>query len=140
MKGNKEIIDNILKEKKKLEEQYRQKEEKIKKHYNVEFEINYGNDEKIANINFLNLKYKEQINVLDLTYNKKKIIFINYEFINPKDIKEIDYQKLLSYLHDKYQLHLVVAELYRLNEQFLKALQELDIALKNAGFYVNNKL
>lgn len=127
-----EITKEIIEEKDKLKLLYKQKLNDIMRHYGVELDIKHLSTEKISVIKFINLKFQNGINNLSVSYDNisMKYCFISYDFDNDKDLKLINYKKMISNLEKRYKLQLVVDECNRANNEYLKNLEDINIKLQ----------
>ena len=105
----------------------------IKQHYGVEFDVNHFSDNKIRNITFVNLKYKNLFSNITVIYNDESNNFdyIDYEFSETRSFKNLNHKRLIINLDKEYKLKLVVAEIYRLNADYINDLNEIDKTFKN---------
>lgn len=127
-----EITKEIIEEKDKLKLLYKQKLNDIMRHYGVELDIKHLGTEKISVIKFINLKFQNGINNLSVSYDNisMKYCFISYDFDNDKDLKLINYKKMISNLEKRYKLQLIVDECNRANNEYLKNLEDINIKLQ----------
>lgn len=128
-----ELVKLVIAEKDKAKLKYKQRMNDIKQHYGIEFDVIHYQDEKIKDINFVNLKYKDKIENISITYDNitKKIDYINYEFSDTKLVKNLNHKKMITFLEKEYKLKLVIDEMNRINIEYIQELAEIDYALKN---------
>lgn len=112
---------------------YEQKLNAIKQHYKIEFDVNYLINEKIKSIRFNKLEYKTGYDNLSVTYDaaSMKISFIEYDYTNLKSIKNYDSKSLISNLEKDLKLKLIVNEITKANNEYLKEINEINIKYQN---------
>lgn len=118
----------VYEEKEKITLKYKQKLNNIKQHYGVEFEVETFTNYDVKNIIFVNLKYKNLFTNVSVIYNGKtgKFDYIDYDFLETRSVKNLNHKRLISNLEKEYKLNLIVAEIYRLNENYVKELSEIN--------------
>ena len=132
MKRVKNLKDNITKqmteEKDKLNLEYKQKLNNIKQHYNIEFEVDYFKNEEIKEIVFYDLCYKNILDNVSITYETrtKKMEYISFEYNDIRSIKALNHKKLIPTISKNYKLRMVVAEIERVNADYLYQLNEIN--------------
>lgn len=136
--NNAELTKLIINEKDKVKLKYKQKLNNIKQHYGVEFDVEHLKNDSVKSINFINLNYKNGFNNLCVTYDNlsKKMDYISYEFTDSRVVKNTKHKKIVPYLEKEYKLNLIVAEVNRLNEEYLREINEIDNTYKNTP--INN--
>lgn len=134
MDSNEELAKKIIAEKDKITLRYKQKLNEIKQHYGVEFDVEHLKDSSIKNITFVNLKYKNTFSNLSIVYNgeTRNFDYMNYEFIEARNVKNVNHKKMLPILDKEYKLKLLVSEIERANSEYVRDLNDIDLALKNA--------
>ena len=134
MNNNEELTKKIIAEKDKISLRYKQKLNDIKQHYGVEFDVEHLKDSSIKNITFVNLKYKYTFNNLSVVYNgeTRSFEYMNYEFIEARNVKNVNHKKMLPILDKEYKLKLLVSEIERANSEYIRDLNDIDETLKNA--------
>ncbi len=147
--SNEELTKKIIEEKDKVKLKYRQKLNSIKQHYGVEFDVDYYANNKIKNIIFENLKYKNLSNNITISYNadSRKFDCIDYEFLDIRFVRKVNHKRLLSNLNIQYKLKIIVSEIDRINTDYIAELEELEKNLKELNInsidkekvLVNNK-
>lgn len=100
----------------------------IKKHYGIDFELNYLEDEQIKTIRFSNLKYKNIFTNATLTYDNSTNKFNNimYEFTNEKLINDLNHREMISDLSKQYKLDIVVKEINKINFIYRDKLEQIE--------------
>ena len=129
LNANDENFMNVVyEEKEKITLKYKQKLNNIKQHYGVEFEVETFTNYDVKNIIFVNLKYKNLFTNVSVIYNGKtgKFDYIDYDFLETRSVKNLNHKRLISNLEKEYKLNLIVAEIYRLNENYVKELSEIN--------------
>lgn len=134
MDNNEELTKRIIVEKDKITLRYKQKLNDIKQHYGVEFDVEHLKDSSIKNITFVNLKYKNTFNNLSIVYNgeTRNFDYMNYEFTEARNVKNVNHKKMLPILDKEYKLKLLVSEIERANSEYVRDLNDIDATLKNA--------
>ena len=125
---NEEIIKKKLADKDKIKLKYKQRLNLIKQHYGVEFDVEHLNNNEVENIRFINLKYKAGFNNVCVNYNpsNKKVSYVDYDFADTRIVKNTKHKKLVSDLEKDYKLNLVVGEIERANNEYIRELNEID--------------
>ena len=125
---NEEIIKKKIVDKDKIKLKYKQRLNLIKQHYGVEFDVEHLNNNEVENIRFINLKYKNGFNNVCVNYNpsNKKVSYVDYEFADTRIVKNTKHKKLVSDLEKDYKLNLVVGEIERANNEYIRELNEID--------------
>lgn len=125
---NEEIIKKKIADKDKIKLKYKQRLNLIKQHYGVEFDVEHLNNNEVENIRFINLKYKNGFNNVCVNYNpsNKKVSYVDYEFADTRIVKNTKHKKLVSDLEKDYKLNLVVGEIERANNEYIRELNEID--------------
>lgn len=125
---NEEIIKKKIADKDKIKLKYKQRLNLIKQHYGVEFDVEHLNNNEVENIRFINLKYKTGFNNVCVNYNtsNKKVSYVDYEFADTRIVKNTKHKKLVSDLEKDYKLNLVVGEIERANNEYIRELNEID--------------
>lgn len=125
---NEEIIKKKIADKDKIKLKYKQRLNLIKQHYGVEFDVEHLNNNEVENIRFINLKYKAGFNNVCVNYNpsNKKVSYVDYEFADTRIVKNTKHKKLVSDLEKDYKLNLVVGEIERANNEYIRELNEID--------------
>lgn len=131
---NEKMIKLIIAEKDKIKLRYKQKLNDIKQHYGIEFDIEHLTNDDIKSITFYNLKYKNTLENLSITYNNstKKIDYIRYEFSDSKSVKSLDHKKIVFQLDKEYKLRLLIAEINRVNEAYKKEIECIEDEYKKS--------
>lgn len=131
--SNEELTKMVIAEKDKINLKYKQKLNSIKQHYGVEFDVDHFSNNGVKNITFINLKYKNLFTNVSVTYNSSsgKFDYIDYEFSETRTVKNLNHKRLIPNLNKEYKLKLIVAEIERLNSEYVRELNEVDTALKN---------
>lgn len=134
MDNNEELTKKIIEEKDRITLRYKQKLNDIKQHYGVEFDVEHLKDSSIKNITFVNLKYKNTFSNLSVVYNgeTRNFEYMNYEFTEARNVKNVNHKKMLPILDKEYKLKLLVSEIERANSEYIRDLNDIDVALKNA--------
>lgn len=134
MDNNEELTKKIIAEKDKITLRYKQKLNDIKQHYGVEFDVEHLKDSSIKNITFVNLKYKNTFSNLSVVYNgeTRNFEYMNYEFTEARNVKNVNHKKMLPILDKEYKLKLLVSEIERANSEYIRDLNDIDAAIKNA--------
>lgn len=134
MDNNEELTKKIIAEKDKITLRYKQKLNNIKQHYGVEFDVEHLKDSSIKNITFVNLKYKNTFSNLSVVYDggTRSFDYMNYEFVEARNVRGVSHKKMLPFLDKEYKLKLLVAEIERANSEYVRELNDIDIALENA--------
>lgn len=134
MDNNEELTKKIIIEKDKITLRYKQKLNDIKQHYGVEFDVEHLKDSSIKNITFINLKYKNTFSNLSVVYNceTRNFDYMNYEFTEARNVKNVNHKKMLPILDKEYKLKLLVSEIERANSEYVRDLNDIDAVLKNA--------
>ena len=57
---------------------------------------------------------------------------MKYEFVTARNVRGVSHKKMLPYLDKEYKLKLLVAEIERANSEYVRDLNDIDIALENA--------
>jgi len=57
---------------------------------------------------------------------------MNYEFTEARNVKNVNHKKMLPILDKEYKLKLLVSEIERANSEYIRDLNDIDVALKNA--------
>jgi len=132
--NNEELTKKIIEEKDRITLRYKQKLNDIKQHYGVEFDVEHLKDSSIKNITFVNLKYKNTFSNLSVVYNgeTRNFEYMNYEFTEARNVKNVNHKKMLPILDKEYKLKLLVSEIERANSEYIRDLNDIDVALKNA--------
>lgn len=132
--NNEELTKKIIVEKDKAKLQYQKRLTNIESHYGVDFDVEHLKDSNIKNITFLNLKYKNTFNNLSITYDEESRTFdyMNYEFLETRNVKSINHRKIISYLEKEYKLKFLILEIERANSEHQKELENIDRTLKYA--------
>lgn len=83
---------------------------------------------EVENIRFVNLKYKNGFENVCVNYNpnSKKISYIDYEFTDTRIVKNTKHKKLAATLEKDYKLNLIVGEIERANNDYVRELEEID--------------
>lgn len=133
MDNNEELVKQIITEKDRITLNYKQRLNNIQQHYGVDFDVEHLKDKSIKEITFMNLKYKNTFNNLSVTYNEKTKSFdyMNYEFVEARQVRNVSHKKMLLVLDNEYKLKLLVAEIERVNSDYVNDLNEVDRILKN---------
>lgn len=123
-----ELLKLVIAEKDKLKKDYLQKINGIKQHYGVEFDVNHFNNEKVKDIKFVNLNYKQYYDNLSVTYNgtNGKVDYIDYDYSDTRMVKKANHKRIIPELEKDFKLRLIVAEVERANSDYLKELYEID--------------
>lgn len=139
MNNEEDLTKKIIEEKDKLSLNYKQKLNEIKQHYGIEFDVEHLKNSSIKNITFVNLKYKNTFNNLSIIYNgeTKSFDYMNYEFSEARNIRSVNHKKMIPILEKEYKLKLLVAEIERVNSEYLRNLKDIDNLLKNAPKTLN---
>ena len=74
------------------------------------------------------MKYKTGFNNVCVNYNSsnKKVSYVDYEFADTRIVKNTKHKKLVSDLEKDYKLNLVVGEIERANNEYIRELNEID--------------
>ena len=138
---NEDLVKKIIAEKDKIKLNYVQKLNDIKQHYGVEFDVEHYANNKIKNIIFLNLKYKSLSNNITISYNgdSGKFDYIDYEFSETRFVKGINHKRLIPNLNIQYKLKIIVAEINRINADYITKLNEIETVLKDLDKNINSK-
>ena len=112
--NNEELIKKKIADKDKANLRYKEKLNSIKQHYGVEFYVEHLNNNDIENI--------------CVSYNpsNKKICCIEYDFLDTRIVKNLKHKRFISELENKYKLNLLVGEIERANNDYIKELEEID--------------
>ena len=123
-----ELLKLVIAEKDKLKKDYLQKINGIKQHYGVEFDVNHFSNEKVKDIKFVNLNYKQYYDNLSVTYNgtNGKVDYIDYDYSDIRMVKKANHKRIIPELEKDFKLRLIVAEIERANSDYLKELHEID--------------
>ena len=126
--NSEELIKKKIADKDKIKLKYKQRLNLIKQHYGVEFDVEHLNNNEVENIRFINLKYKTGFNNVCVNYNpsNKKVNYVDYEFADTRIVKNTKHKKLVSDLEKDYKLNLVVGEIERANNEYIRELNEID--------------
>ena len=103
--NNEELIKKKIADKDKANLRYKEKLNSIKQHYGVEFYVEHLNNNDIENIKFTNLEY---------------------DFLDTRIVKNLKHKRFISELENKYKLNLLVGEIERANNDYIKELEEID--------------
>lgn len=134
-KNDKELLELIIAEKDKVKLKYNQKLNDIKQHYGVRFDVNYLDDGKINSIKFMNLRNKKGYSNLSITYDIKtrKMEYMEYTYSDSRNIKNYNHKAFAFDLENEFKLKMMVAEIERANSEYLKEINEIDLAYKNTS-------
>lgn len=123
-----ELLKLVIAEKDKLKQKYNHKINAIKQHYGIEFDVNYFTNEQIKSIKFNNLKYKNGFDNLSVIYDgtNRKVSYIDYDYSDTRLIKTYNHRRIIPDLEKEFKLKLVVAEVERVNSEYLKEIHEID--------------
>ncbi len=137
---NEEITKMIMAEKDKVTLRYKQKLNNLKQQFGVEFDVDHFGNDRIKSITFVNLKYKNLFINGTVTYDKTngKFDYIDYDLLETRSFKNLNHKRLISNLDKDYKLKLIVTEVERINNEYLRELNEIDNTLKNAPKNSNN--
>lgn len=126
--NNEELIKKKIADKDKANLRYKEKLNSIKQHYGVEFYVEHLNNNDIENIKFTNLEYRNGYENICVSYNpsNKKICCIEYDFLDTRIVKNLKHKRFISELENKYKLNLLVGEIERTNNDYIKELEEID--------------
>lgn len=107
---------------------YKHKLNDIKKHYNIEFDIEHGKDNNIKNITFVNLIYKSGLSDISIGYDAtaNKLNFIKYNILDSRVVKSLNHKKIIPTLEKQYKLKFVIAEINRINNEYIKKLNDIN--------------
>lgn len=133
MNNNEEFIKMVIAEKDKIKLKYKQKLNNIKQHYGVEFDVEHSKSENVNSINFVNLKYRNSFDNVSVVYDNttRKFNYIDYEYVDSRMVKGLNHKKLLPSLEKEYKLRLIVAEVERVNNDYIREINEIDSTLVN---------
>ena len=143
--NNEELTKKIIAEKDRIKLKYKQRLNDIKQHYGVEFDVTHFKNDEVKNITFLNLKYKNTFSNISINYDNdtKKMNYINYDFSDARIVKGNNHKKLIPSLDKEYRLKLIVAEIDRANNEYVRELSEIDEyykVIQNNGVEKENTL
>ena len=126
--NSEELIKKKIADKDKAKLKYKQKLNSIKRHYGIEFDVEHLKNNEVENIRFINLKYKTGFNNVCVNYSpsNKKVSYVDYEFADTRIVKNTKHKKLVSDLEKDYKLNLVVGEIERANNEYIRELNEID--------------
>lgn len=126
--NNQELIKRKIADKDKIKLEYKQKLNLIKQHYGVEFDVEHFKNNKIENIKFINLNYKNGYDNICINYNpnNRKVSYIDYDFADTRLVKNMKHKKFADDLERKYKLNLMVAEINRANNEYIEKTNEID--------------
>ncbi len=126
--NNEELIKKKIADKDKANLRYKEKLNLIKQHYGVEFYVEHLNNNDIENIKFTNLEYRNGYENIRVSYNpsNKKVCCIEYDFLDTRIVKNLKHKRFISELENKYKLNILVGEIERANNDYIKELEEID--------------
>ena len=124
--NNEELIKKKIADKDTAKLKYKQKLNSIKQHYGIEFDVEHLKNNEVENIRFVNLKYKNGFENVNYNPNSKKISYIDYEFTDTRIVKNTKHKKLAATLEKDYKLNLIVGEIERANNDYVRELEEID--------------
>lgn len=126
--NSEELIKKKIADKDKAKLKYKQKLNSIKQHYGIEFDVEHLKNNEVENIRFINLKYKTGFNNVCVNYNpsNKKVSYVDYEFADTRIVKNTKHKKLAATLEKDYKLNLIVGEIERANNDYVRELEEID--------------
>lgn len=137
---NEELTKMIVQEKDKIELQYKQKINNIKKYYGVEFDVSHFKNGSIKDIRFANLKYRKNYNKISIIYDYKtdRVGLITYEFSDSNEVRKANHKLLLKDLDKEYKLHLIISEVRKVNREYVEEINELENTLRESLIDENN--
>lgn len=129
-----EITKKKISEKDKAKLRYDQKINEIQQHYGINFNLEHLKNSSLKNITFLNLKYKSTFINVSLTYDfdTRSYDYMNYEYIESRNVKNINHKKMISFIDKEYKLKLLIKEVERVNNEYIKELSDIDKLYKLA--------
>lgn len=114
-------------DKEKVIKKYKQDLEKIKKHYQVNFDVQHLENNSIKLIDFTDLIYTEDLGKVFLSFNNitGKVDYSNYEFYDYDMFKKVSKKKINSELITKYKLHNIINDINRVNKEYRENLAKI---------------
>lgn len=128
MSYNEEKIKDKILEKDKLTLIYKQKLNKVKQHYGIDFDVEHLKTNEVKEIIFVNLKYKNTFENLTLIYNleTKKYDFMSYEFMDVRHVKKVNHKKISSIVERDYKLKTLINEIQKINYEYKNDIFQLE--------------